>query len=89
MPSGRVYATGGRLVCTRCGYDGVPSFWGGRALLECPRCEHEAFVDPIPRPPAGCHWAIRRRQERARVPRNAPCPCGSGAKAKKCHPAWC
>lgn len=23
------------------------------------------------------------------VPRNAQCPCGSGAKTKKCHSSWC
>lgn len=26
------------------------------------------------------------RPKRPKVPRNAPCPCGSGKKAKKCHP---
>lgn len=49
----------------------------------------------IPRGPSGRtnRYAVTLRDAGAerldsapKVDRNAPCPCGSGAKAKRCHP---
>lgn len=55
--------------CNSCGWRGVPSVVGEVILTICPRCG-TGSDDPPPAP--------------ARVPRNAPCPCGSGLKAKRC-----
>lgn len=38
-------------------------------------------------PAASAH--VTRRSELGRVGRNDPCPCGSGAKAKRCHSEHC
>lgn len=78
------YGAGPVLACCRCGYKGVPTFWAGRLVLECPRCE--GADEDVPPPPPGKHWVIRRRRAReaSGVSRNAPCPCGSGVKFKKC-----
>lgn len=56
--------------CTHCGWTGIPTIVHGFASTWCPRCQHD--VDRWP--PHSPH----------RVPRNQACPCGSGAKAKRC-----
>ena len=33
------------------------------------------------------HKALKKLQAEGKVGRNAPCPCGSGKKYKKCHGA--
>lgn len=58
--------------CTRCGWRGVPSIIDGAASTFCPSCEGE----PAP--------LVKAASPVGRTPRNAPCPCGSGAKFKKC-----
>ena len=55
--------------CDDCGWTGVPTSVRGVQSDLCPRCHPDA-PDPT------------RRVES--VPRNAPCPCGSGVKFKKC-----
>lgn len=72
--------------CSRCGWKGVmPAVRRTRngpvdAILStfCPSCERTQL-----------DAAVAGRKPKAEVPpgvrRNAPCPCGSGKKAKKCH----
>lgn len=52
-----------------CGYGGVLNTDG-----QCPKCEVALETDDL-------WWTMLA----ADVGRNAPCPCGSGRKAKKCH----
>jgi preprotein translocase subunit SecA len=66
--------------CALCGLRFVPTFRHGRRVQECPRCdgdrvtaEVEAELD-----------AETRAALLPKVGRNAPCPCGSGTKYKKC-----
>lgn len=88
----------GRSACHRigCGWVGVtpyvpvgpkcppfPARRPGNGVLahECPRCVGRAFDHELE------HTVlVRFGQPRAvsKISRNAPCPCGSGLKAKKC-----
>lgn len=85
--------------CPACGWTGLPTLVGGVvptirherggerrtvpatikpgvASTRCPACQHE---------PDRLRQCDNDRRLRMRtVPRNQPCPCGSGAKAKKC-----
>lgn len=62
--------------CVTCGWRGVPTILDGRRQTDCPLCS----ID----------HALERRammvaiEGGAKVGRNAPCPCGSGRKFKKC-----
>lgn len=60
--------------CVRCGWRGVAS----KADPRCPNCQAAPETDKA--------WREleRVRAGAPRVSRNAPCPCGSGKKAKKC-----
>lgn len=92
--------TGGGLArCRSCGWDGVPTFaggtgpsigepddrrptQGGTTELWCPKCQTAPLVDAMRRshlPPAGVPVRVGPK-----VGRNAPCPCGSNIKAKRC-----
>lgn len=76
-----------RVRCTAggCGWEGVPTFWDGLPLTECPRCE--GARERYPDPGRGFTWKLRRRRRPAPEPpqsRNSPCACGSGKKFKKC-----
>jgi hypothetical protein len=68
--------------CTRCGWRGVPTIVAGVLSTFCPRCEIAAsshmLCDPPSRP------IVKAPPRAGRTPRNAPCPCGSGVKHKKC-----
>src|SRR5947209_15299610 len=61
--------------CQHCGWRGVPTITDGEHTTgvflstRCPVCEREP--DP-------------QLVQSSRVPRNQLCPCGSGAKAKRC-----
>lgn len=61
----------GVAACPACNWRGVATIVNGRSVTYCPACEAEPYVLGEP-----------RRVEK--VGRNAPCPCGSGAKYKKC-----
>jgi len=70
--------------CVRCGWRGVPVT---RGRLHGRRRDHgdgsyvgHEVIDPVRS--TFCPACEPERPER--VPRNAPCPCGSGRKAKKC-----
>lgn len=85
--------------CCRCGWIGPPlkqdasgplprrggrtRRWPARAISTlCPVCNVDA-LHPKPAPAT----AMLRQASKPKVARNAPCPCGSGKKAKKCcHP---
>lgn len=50
-----------------------------------------AKVPPQGRPPAKPkqeEWPSQVVRQQAKVGRNDPCPCGSGRKAKQCHPEF-
>lgn len=66
----------GVAACTRCGWRGVAN--PGSSV--CPACESdesEIVAELVAEERA---W-----REYRGTPRNAPCPCGSGVKHKKCH----
>lgn len=54
--------------CAGCGWRGAATITDGVISTHCPVCS------PQIEPPEGPR----------KVPRNAPCPCGSGVKAKRC-----
>lgn len=59
--------------CPRCGWSGVATILDGERQHVCPAC--------------GIDYAAELREDTRRVEkvaRNAPCPCGSGRKHKKC-----
>lgn len=56
--------------CVVCGWRGVPTCDDGARSVRCPCCY-------APQVDAG-------EPEPVKISRNAPCPCGSGVKAKKC-----
>jgi hypothetical protein len=68
-----------------CGWQGVPAL-GGDAALVCPVCvlapRTDAMWESMPRLERVAPQVLRRAA--SGVSRNAPCPCGSGRKAKKC-----
>lgn len=70
----------GTAQCWTCGWRGAPH--AGARVRECPRC-----YDPIQPELAAARkphaWA-RTRVGTKEPARNAPCPCGSGRKFKKC-----
>ncbi|MFC7521663.1 SEC-C metal-binding domain-containing protein [Xanthomonas populi] len=45
-------------------------------------------VQPPAAPPPAVSRLLSTPAGRPRVGRNEPCPCGSGKKAKQCHPEW-
>ena len=50
-----------------------------------------AKLPPQGRPPAKPkqeEWPSQVVRQQAKVGRNDPCPCGSGRKAKQCHPEY-
>lgn len=68
--------------CVRCA-------WVGPPLHEdptwCPHCNHADLYGPdVMPPPADRVRAALKVVKRPKVARNAPCPCGSGVKAKRC-----
>lgn len=69
--------------CTRCGYRGV----GSKDDPRCPVCqgaiETDQLHEALPSSERAGTWNLPRRVA-PNVPRNAPCPCGSNRKAKKC-----
>lgn len=73
----------GLATCARCGWRGVPTRHGRTVSHTCPTCESGIQTD--------AEYAKLVAAEAARVKygkagRNDPCPCGSGRKAKRCHP---
>lgn len=70
--------------CGRCGWRGVPTVVDGVESTFCPRCERgpggpgQVLLPPTPR------VALRQPPRAGKPSRNAPCPCGSGVKHKKC-----
>lgn len=63
--------------CVTCGWRGVPV---PHRPDECPACQLGAETDAE-------YEALVEKSKYAGTPRNAPCPCGSGRKWKKCHGA--
>lgn len=55
-------------ACVECGWEGIPTRRSSFVSTACPACQHEPDAELTT----------------CRVPRNQPCPCGSGVKAKKC-----
>jgi hypothetical protein len=72
-----------RCTAPDCGWTGVPTFVGGEALSWCPSCE-QADLDAEFRAILAEVRSHAPRRAEATVGRNAPCPCGSGRKFKKC-----
>lgn len=64
-----------RCTAADCGYEGPPTYLEGKAQRNCPVCEKpdlDKIAEEI------------EHENRPKVARNAPCPCGSGVKGKKC-----
>jgi hypothetical protein len=58
-----------------CGWGGVPTVVKGKTLQRCPACGNDV-QDQIVTP--------AKAPVKAGQGKNAPCPCGSGKKRKKC-----
>ena len=55
------------------------------SLCEKHGWKYVAGVDPDkPEDVRDVTWLLREEQAAAKVPRNTPCPCGSGTKYKHC-----
>lgn len=65
----------GVASCTRCGWRGAATVVGGVRSTYCPACEDDTEQIVA---------ELERRRAYRGTARNAPCPCGSGAKYKKC-----
>jgi hypothetical protein len=81
---------GGLARCHHCGWEGLPTYWRGEVLTECPKCEgfEDGNLDLSNVDPDAVICRIRQRVVlRPQAPkqgRNEPCACGSGKKFKKC-----
>jgi hypothetical protein len=69
--------------CVTCGWRGAPTIIDGERSTFCPVCTDRSteFLAEL----NADREASARRKEFAGTARNAPCPCGSGLKWKKCH----
>lgn len=79
---------GGSLVqCLGCGWRGVPVRSGCPVCVEVPMTdvmrELEQLEREVRRPPPA-RGPVRQRVTGPGAGRNDPCPCGSGAKFKRC-----
>lgn len=75
--------------CVLCGWRGAPTLVRGEhgelaREVDCPACTtHAEAAAEI------AEEDLDRTLRNAKVGRNDPCVCGSGKKAKKCHPECC
>lgn len=73
---------GGPSQCHRCGWEGVPN--SGEEHNLCPACHVGPATDAMFESFGDHTRFLRNAKPVSSVPRNSPCPCGSGKKYKKC-----
>lgn len=69
--------------CHRCGWEGIPNSDPDERNL-CPSCYIAPAFDKMAAEYGDHTRFLRQQRAVTKVPRNSPCPCGSGQKYKKC-----